>query len=215
MKHLFVSPERILLQRYKHDRPFRAAGTLILITVVLQFPLAIGGIFLWGRLQEQASVQSQIRARAADLQTQDADVRDLRQKLAQIKQWEPVLQNRIPCSAMLSAIQRSVPADVVLDSIEIEAANFRAVPVTGGIYRIPDNYIVQAQAIARSGAVDAIDRFKSSLTKILPPGSQLSRTTQLDPRPDGLVPVQIRYLVRSTGNYLSLGLTRISEPDSL
>jgi hypothetical protein len=215
MKHLFVSPERILLQRYKHDRPFRVAGTLLLMVVVLQMPLAICGIFLWGRFQEQAAVQPQIRARAADLQSQEASVRDLRQKLAQIGQWEAVLQNRIPCSAMLSAIQRSVPADVVLDSVEIEVANLRAVPVTGGTYRVPDDYIVQLQAIAKSGAADAIDRFKSSLTKILPPGSQLSRTTQLDPRPDGLVPVQIRYLVRPTGNYLSLGLTRISEPDSL
>jgi hypothetical protein len=215
MKHLFISPERILLQRYKHDRPFQTAGALLLITAALQLPLAVCGIFLWGRFQEQTAIQSQIEARSAELHTQDSNLRDLRQKLVQIRQWEAVLQNRIPCSAMLSAIQKSIPAEVVLDSIQIEAANFRPVAVTGGIYRVPEDYIVLLQAVTKSDAASAIDRFKSSLAKVLPPGSQHSRTTQLDQRPDGLFPVQIRYLVKPTGNYLSLGLTRISEPDSL
>jgi Tfp pilus assembly protein PilN len=215
MKHLFVSPERILLQRYKHDRPFRVAGTVLMMTAALQAPLAVCGVLLWARFQEQGTFQSQIRARSSDLQAQNASVRDLRQKIGQIRQWEAVLQNRIPSSAMLSALQKSIPADVVLDSIEIEAADFRAVSVTGGFYRVPDNYVVTLQALAKPGTTEAIERFKASLSKILPPGSEISKIAQVDQRSDGLIPVQIRCLVKPTGNYLSLGLNRISEPDAL
>jgi hypothetical protein len=71
------------------------------------------------------------------------------------------------------------------------------------------------QGTAKLGSDDAIDRFKDNLAKILPPGSELLRTTQLDKRSDGLVPIQIQYSIKPNGNYLSLGLTKISEPDSL
>jgi hypothetical protein len=215
MKHLFVSSERILLQRYKHDSAFRAAGSLLISLAFLQLPLAVFSFFLWTRFQEQAAIQSQIRARAADLQSQNASLRDLRQKLDQIRQWEPILRTRIPCSAILSAIQKGIPSDVVLDSVVIEGGKFQAVPVTGGTYRVPEDYTVLLQATAKPGSDDAIDRFKDSLAKILPPGSELVRTAQLDKRSDGLVPVQMQYSIKPTGNYLSLGLTKISEPDSL
>jgi hypothetical protein len=50
---------------------------------------------------------------------------------------------------------------------------------------------------------------------LLPPGSELLRTLQLDKRRDGFFSIQIQYSIKPTGNYLSLGLTKISEPDSL
>jgi hypothetical protein len=215
MKHLFVSSERILLQRYKHDVAFRVAGSLLITLSLLQLPLAIFSFFLWTRFQEQAAIQSQVQARAADLQSQNASLRDLRQKLGQIRQWEPILRTRIPCSAILAGIQKGIPSDVVLESIVIETANFQAVPVTDGTYRVPKDYTVLLQATGKAGSDDAIDRFKDGLAKILPPGSRLVRSAQLDKRSDGLVPLQLQYSIKPTGNYLSLGLTRISEPDSL
>src|SRR5260370_18646386 len=106
MKHLFVSPEKILLQRYKHDRRFRAAGYLLMATAFLQLPLGVLGCFLWNRFQEQSAIQSQNRIRAVDLQTRNANLHDVRQKLGQIRQWEPILRSRIPSGAILSAIQK-------------------------------------------------------------------------------------------------------------
>jgi hypothetical protein len=215
MKHLFVSPERILLQRYKHDGTFRTAGSLLLAVALLQLPLGVFGFFLWNRFQEQSAIQSQSRVRAGDLQSQNANFRELRQKLGQIRQWEPILRDRIPSSAILSAIQKGIPSDVVLDTIVIETGGFQAVPVSGGSYRVPQDYTVLLQATAKPGSENAIERFKDSVGKILPPGSELVRTAQLDKRSDGLVKVQILYSVKPTGNYLSLGLTKIAEPDSL
>jgi hypothetical protein len=215
MKHLFVSRERILLQRYKHDGTFRTAGSLLLTVALLQLPLGVFGFFLWSRCQEQSAIQSQSRIRAADLQSQNASFRELRQKLEQIRQWEPILRDRIPSSAILSAIQKGIPSEVVLDTVVIETGNFQAVPVSGGTYRVPRDYTVLLQATVKPGSEDAIDRFKGNVAKILPPGSDLTRTTQLDKRSDGLVTVQIQYSVKPTGNYLSLGLTKIAEPDSL
>lgn len=215
MKHLFVSSERILLQRYKHDGTFRIAGSLLLAVAFLQLPLGAFGFFLWSRFQEQSAIQSQNRIRAANLQGQNANLRDLRRKLGEIRQWEPILRNRIPSSAILSAIQKGIPSDVVLDSVVIETGSFRAAPVNGGTYRVPQDYTVLLQITAKPGSENAIDRFKDSLAKIFPPGSELLRTSQLEKRSDGLVPVQMQYSVKPTGNYLSLGLTKISEPDSL
>jgi hypothetical protein len=215
MKHLFVSPEKILLQRYKHERGFRVAGSLLLTAAFLQLPLGVFGFFLWDRFQEQSAIQSQTRIRAADLQSQNASLRDVRQKLGQIRQWEPILRNRIPSGAILSAIQRAIPSDVVLDSIVIETRNHQAVPVAEGTYRVPQDYMLLLQATAKPDSEGAIDRFKDNLAKILPPGSELLRTSQLDKRLDGLVPSQMQYSIKPTGNYLSLGLTKIAEPDSL
>ena len=194
---------------------FRAAGSFLIVVALLQLPLGIFGFFLWSRFQEQLANQSQIRIHAADLQIQNASLRDLRQKLGQIRQWEPVLRNRIPCSAILSAIQKGIPSDVALDSVVVETGDFQAVPVAGGTYRVPEDYTVVLQATAQPGRDDAIERFKVGLAKILPPGSQLLRTVPLDKRSDGLVPVQMQYSIKPNGNYLSLGLTKISEPDSL
>ena len=215
MKHLFISRERILLQRYKHDRVFRVAGSLLLATTFLQVPLGVFGFFLWNRFQAESTAQSQIGIRTADLQSQNAKLREVRQKLGQIRQWEPILRNRIPTSAILSAIQKGIPSDVALDSILVETGNYQAISTVGGTYRVPQDYMLLLQATAKSGSDGAVDRFKASLAKILPPGSQLLRTWQLDKRPDGLFPIQIQYSIKPTGNYLNLGLTKISEPDSL
>jgi hypothetical protein len=215
MKHLFVSQERILLQRYKHDRVFRVAGSLLLAVILLQLPLGIFGFFVWNRFQAESTVQSQNRIRTTELQSQNAKLREVREKLGQIRQWEPILRNRIPSGAILSAIQKGIPSDVALDSIVVETGNYQAIQTVGGTYRVPQDYMVLLQATARSGSEGAVDRFKQRLATILPPGSELLRTWQLDKRPDGLIPIQIQYSIKPTGNYLSLGLTKISEPDSL
>jgi len=215
MKHLFVSPEKIILQRYKHDRGFRAAGFLLIVIAFLQLPLGALGCLLWNRFQEQSAIQSQNRIRAVDLQSRNANLHDVRQKLSQIRQWEPILRSRIPSGAILSAIQKGIPPDVVLDSVVIETGNYQVVPVTGGTYRVPKDYMLLLQVTAKPGSAGAIDRFKDSLSKILPPGTELLRTSQLDKGSDGLIPIQMRYSIKPTGNYRSLGLTKISEPDSL
>jgi hypothetical protein len=215
MKHLLISPERILLQRYKYERGFRVAGFLLLITGFLQLSLCVFGFVLGSRFHEQSAIQSQNRLRATDLQSENTALHDVRQKLAQIRQWEPILRNRIPSGAILSAIQKGIPPDVVLDSIVIESANYQAVSVIGGTYRVPQDYKLSLQATAKLGSLGAIDRFKDNLRKILPPGSELLRTTSVDKRADGLVVSEIQYSIKPNGNYLSLGLTKISEPESL
>jgi hypothetical protein len=215
MKHLFISQERILLQRYKHDRVFRVAGSMLLAAMFLQLPLGVFAFLLWNRFQAESTVQSQNRNRTADLQNQNEKLREVRQKLAQIRQWEPILRNRIPSGAILSAIQKEIPPDVALDSILVETAHYQAIPTVGGTYRVPRDYTLLLQATAKRGSEGAVDRFIESLAKLLPPGSELLRTLQLDKRPDGLFPIQIQYSIKPPGNYLSLGLTKISEPDSL
>jgi hypothetical protein len=215
MKHLFVSPERILLQRYKHDRMFRFAGWLVLCAVFLQLPFSLFGFSIWSRFQEQVGIQSRNQSRAAALRNQDANIRDLHQELEQIRQWEPILRSRIPTSAILSAIEKGIPSEVVLDSMIIQTGNYQPIPVGSGTYRVAQDYTVVLQAIAKPGSDGAIDRFKDRLAKTLPPGSEPVPMAPLEGRTDGAVPFQLQYSIKANGNYLSLGLTKIAGPDSL
>ena len=147
--------------------------------VFLQLPLGVLGCFLWNRCQEQSAIQSQNRIRAVDLQSRNENLHDVRQKIGQIRQWEPILRSRIPSGAILSAIQKGIPPDVVLDSVAIETGDYQVVPVTGGTYRVPKDYMLLLQATAKTDSASAIDRFKDSLAKILPPGTELLRTSRL------------------------------------
>jgi hypothetical protein len=215
MKHLFVSPERMLLQRYRHDRVFRSAGWLLVGVTFLQLVFSVLGFLVWSHFQEQIGIQSRNRSRAADLHNQDASLRDLHHKLGQIRQWEPILRNRIPTSAILSGIEKGIPAEIVLDSVIIQTGNYEPIPAGSGTYRVPQEYTVVLQGIAQPGNDGAIDRFKDRLAKTFPPGSELAPATPFERRADGSLPFQLQYSVKANGNYRSLDLTKIADPDSL
>lgn len=215
MRYLFVSPEKVSQDQYRHGPVFRLAGVLLLLGIVLQVPVLFLGVLSWKQFQDRNAEETALRIELSELQKADIPLRETRQKLAQIRQWEPILNNRIPVSSLLSAIQVSIPQNAVLDTISIEAEQFDHLPVVGGMYRVPRAYRLVLQGSERPGGGDMLQVFSNDLQKRFPTGSELMRSERLELRNDGSVPFLLQYSVKPSGNYYGLGLRKISEPDNL
>jgi hypothetical protein len=215
MKHLFVSDERVVQQHYRRGIIFRLAGALILFTAFLQVPVLLLAGFSWKRYHDEQSTRNDLRAETNNLQVANRPLNDIRRKLDQIRQWEPIVRNRLPISGLLHAIEDSMPASAVLDSIAIESEQFERVPVAGGIFRVPGNYRLVLQGLERSGDGDAAQALAKALQKCLPSKSELVHKDRMENRADGFVQFSLQYSIKPDGNYFGLGVKKISEPDTL
>jgi hypothetical protein len=215
MRYLFVSPEKVAQDQYRHGAIFRFAGALLLVGMVLQIPFLFFGVLGWKEFRDRNAQQASLRAELSELQKANVPLKETRQKLAQIRQWEPIMYNRIPISALLSAVQISIPPVAVLDSISIEAEQFDYLAVQEGTYRVPRNYRLVLQGLERANEGDTLQIFCDALKKHLPTGSELIRSERLERRSEGTVPFLLQYSVKPSGSYFGLGLKKISEPDNL
>jgi hypothetical protein len=214
MKNLFLSSERIVLRSYQREFVFRAVGFIVIVTALLQLPVLFFAGITWRDYQGQIDRRVQVSAAANDLQNKLVALKDTRQKLSQIQQWEPIIRGRLPCSAVLAAIEQTVPGDAVLEKIAIEAARFQALPVPGGTYRVPELYSLSIQGNLKFGHADELEAFTSELKKRLPAGSQVVRSKLLEGT-ESLVPFLVVYSITPAGNYSTLGVQRIADPDRL
>jgi hypothetical protein len=214
MKNLFLSPERIILRSYQRELIFRGVGLIVLITTFLQLPILVFAFFAWRDYQAETDRKGQLLATENDLQSKLAAFKDTRQKLGQIQQWEPIIRGRLPCSAVLAAIEQTLPEDAVLERISLEAAKFQALPVVGGTYRVPEIYTLSLQGSLKFGRAEELEAFTNELKKRLPAGSQVVRSKLLEGT-ENLVPFLLVYSIAPAGNYSALGVQRIADPDRL
>ena len=214
MKNLFLSPERIVFRSYQRELVFRAVGLIVLVTGLLQLPVLFFAFTIWENYQTLTDKKAQLAAAANELQTKLAGFKDTRQKLSQIQQWEPIIRGRLPCSAVLAAIEQTVPADAVLEKIGIESSRYQALPVAGGTYRVPELYTLSIQGSLKFGHAEELEDFTNELKKHLPTGSQVLRSKLLEGT-ESLVPFHLVYSIMPAGNYSTLGVQRISDPDRL
>jgi hypothetical protein len=214
MKNLFLSPERIVLRSYQRELVFRAVGLIVLATGLLQLPVLFFAFTTWQNYQTLTDKKVQLAAAANELQTKLAGFKDTRQKLSQIQQWEPIIRGRLPCSAVLAAIEQTVPADAVLEKIGIESSRYQALPVAGGTYRVPELYTLSIQGSLKFGHAEELEDFTNELKKHLPTGSQVLRSKLLEGT-ESLVPFHLVYSIMPAGNYSTLGVQRIADPDRL
>jgi Tfp pilus assembly protein PilO len=165
MKYLFVSPEKIAQDQYRHGAIFRFAGALLLFGIALQVPCVFFALSGWKELRDRSAEQTLLRTEFSELQKANIPLKEARQKLGQIRQWEPIMSNRIPISSLLNAVQVSIPQDAVLDSISIETEQFDHLPVQGGMYRVPRNYRLVLQGVERPNKADTLQIFCEALQK--------------------------------------------------
>ena len=215
MRFLFVSPEQVVRQKYRRGIVFRLSAAGVFLGLAAQIPIFVSGVLAWKSFTTESERQKALLVEAGNLRKQSAPLEEIRQELSQIRRWEPILRSRVPVSALLSALEKSIPANAVLDSISIESAQYDEAPVSGGIYRIPTSYRVVIQGLERAGAEDAVQLFTGALEQRLPPGTQLARSERLPTRSDNLTPFVLEYSVKPTGNYFGFGLQKIAEPGSL
>ena len=214
MKNLFLSPEKIVLRSYQRELVFRAVGLIVLVTGLLQLPALFFAFTVWRDYQARTDKRVQLVATESELQTRLVALKDTRQKLNQIQQWEPIIRGRLPCSAVLAAIEQTVPPDAVLEKIGIESSRFQALPVAGGTYRVPELYTLSIQGSLKFGHAEELDTFTNELKRRLPAGSQVVRSKLLEGT-ESLVPFLLVYSITPTGNYSILGVQRIADPDRL
>lgn len=215
MKYLFVSPEKVVQDQYRHGAVFRLAGALILFGIMVQVPCVFFAASCWKEFRDRSTEQALLRTELSELQKANIPLKEARQKLTQIRQWEPILSNRVPISSLLNAVQVSIPGGTVLDSISIETEQFDHLPVQGGMYRVPRNYRLVLQGLERPNKGDELQIFCEALQKRLPTSSELVRSERLEQRGDGTVPFLLQYSVKPSGSYFGLGLKKIAEPDNL
>jgi hypothetical protein len=215
MRYLFVSPEKVAQDQYRHGTIFRFAGALLLVGMVLQIPFLFFGVLGWKEFRDRNAEQASLRAEWSELQKANVPLKETRQKLAQIRQWEPIMYHRIPISSLLNAVQISIPPAAVLDSISIEAEQFDYLPVQEGTYRVPRNYRLVLQGLERADEGDTLQIFCDALQKRLPTGSELIHSERLERRSEGTIPFLLQYSVKPSGSYFGLGLKKIAEPDNL
>lgn len=213
MKYLFVSPERVIEQHYRYGFVFRFAGLLVILGFIVQAPILLFSVNVWRDREREIAEQTSLRTEMKDLEASAAPLKEIKQKLAQIHQWEPILRNRLPVSALLSAVQNAIPQSAVLDFLTIESEQYDRQPVPGGIYRTPSSYRVILQGLENQEGGDA--KFNEALLGRMPTGSEMIRSERLDKRADGLIPFTLLYSVKPTGNYFGLGIKKIAEPDTL
>jgi hypothetical protein len=145
MKNLFLSPERIIRRSYQRELVFRAVGFVVLVAGLLQLPVLFVAFISWQDYQARTDKKVQLVAAENELQNRLIALKDIRQKLSQIQQWEPIIRGRLPCSAVLAAIEQTVPADAVLEKVALESSRYQALPVAGGTYRVPEIYTLSIQ----------------------------------------------------------------------
>jgi hypothetical protein len=215
MRYLFISPEKSTFHRYRRDLVFRIAGVLIVVGVLAQVPLLAFGVLTWLRLDQQTRRRTAIASQTDELSRLDLPLKDVRQQLAQIRQWEPIIRHRLPVSAILGGLEASIPDKVVIDSVTLEADQYDRVSVNGGTYRAPTNYRIIIQGKAQPTSPDAVQQFADKLRIRLPAEAELVRAEHWEDRSGGLLGFVIQYAVKTTGNYNGAGLTRITDPSSL
>jgi hypothetical protein len=214
MKNLFLSPERIVLRSYQRELLFRVVGLIVLVTGLLQLPVLFFAFTTWRDYQALTDKKVQLVTAANELQTKLVTLKDTRQKLSQIQQWEPIIRGRLPCGAVLAAIEQTVPADAVVGKIGIESSRYQALPVAGGTYRVPELYTLSIQGSLKFGHAGELETFTNELKKHLPAGSQVLRSKLLEGK-ESLVPFLLVYSITPAGNYSALGVQRIADPDRL
>jgi hypothetical protein len=75
MRYLFVSPEKIFQDHYRHGPVFRFAGMLLLFGLVLQVPLIYSAALSWKQYQDRVAEQSLLQTELGELQKADIPLR--------------------------------------------------------------------------------------------------------------------------------------------
>ncbi len=216
MQPFFISPENLAKQAYRYDSRYRVAALALIVAVGLQVP---SGLFLIyeNRVKVEEENRQEIALRkktklAADLLA----LKETESQLDQIKSWEPILRGRMPVSAVIGAVEQTIPPEIALSRIAVEAGGYHPVPISSGIFRVPESYRVTLEGALNSGNARIWQDFINQLLGRLPPGSSViscvtcaakeSRTSMI---------CKATLQAEANGNYFPLGVNKIDAEGDL
>jgi hypothetical protein len=213
----FVSEDRLARQAYRYDGRYRLAAFVLLVAVILQLPFLVL-FYHQNQIREQEAGRFELHLQkkgqlAADLGT----LKEIEDQLSQIKSWEPILRSRMPASAVLGALEQTIPRDAVLSRIVFEGANYRSVSLGKGSFRVPETYSITLEGDQKVSESGVWQRFVDSFLSKLPPGSSVVTSSvgnEKDPKTNTLKCKAVLQ-AQATGNYFSLGVKKIETEENL
>jgi hypothetical protein len=217
MQPLFISEEKLAKQAYRYDSRYRIAALVLMASVALQLPFA----FLLYDQDRISKLEEQRQSLANDhkrqLVARLSGLRETEMQLDRIKAWEPILRSRMPTSAVIGAVEQTIPAEVVLSKIEFEATSYRAVAFESGVFRAPETYTITLVGETCAVGQQPWQHFVEDLLTKLPPGSSVltSFVDKAENRESKCLHCKATLQAQANGNYFPLGASKIDAEANL
>jgi len=213
----FVSAEKLAKQAYRYDSRYRISALTLIVAIALQAPLSLFFLYENRVRTEEENRQGFALQRKTQLTGNLAGLKETETQLGQIKSWEPILRGRMPVSAVIGAVEQTIPPDIALSRIAVEAANYRAVPLGSGTFRVPENYTITLEGALNGENSLVWEEFVDRLLRRLPPGSSVVCCEADSAKDSKAVPMACKATLQAqaNGNYFPLGVSKIDAEGNL
>jgi hypothetical protein len=213
----FVSEEKLARQAYRYDSRYRLAAFILMVAILLQLPFFVL-LYNQNRIKEEEESRRGIALqKEAQITAELGSLKETEVQLGQIKSWEPILRGRMPASAVLGAVEQTIPRDVVLSRIVLEAANYRPVPLGPGFFRVPETYTITLAGEQKVPDPGVWEKFVGKFLSRLPPGSNVvTSIVGNDGNPkSAILTCKAVLQAQANGNYFPLGVNKIDTEENL
>ena len=217
MQPFFVSEEKLARQAYRYDRRYRLAALILIAAALLQVPFLVLLYYQKRIVEEQDSRRGLALRKQAQNTEELGALKEIELQLRQIKSWEPILRGRMPGSAVLGSVEQTIPQDVVLSRIVMEAANYRLVLLGPGSFRVPQTYTITLEGAQKVQDPALWEKFVRKFLSRLPPGSNLVTCTVANNENSKSLILTCKAVLQAqaNGNYFPLGVNRIDAEENL
>jgi hypothetical protein len=213
----FVSEEKLARQAYRYDSRYRLAAFILMVAILLQAP------FLTLLYYQNRSRDAEESRRGSTLQKQaqlTGELNGLKEtevQLGQIRSWEPILRGRMPASAVLAAVEQTIPPDVVLSRIVMEATKYRSVLLGRGSFRVPETYSITLEGAQKVRDPAVWEKFIGKFLTRLPPGSivETSVVGSDGNTKNPILTCKALLQAQANGNYFPLGVNKVDAEENL
>jgi hypothetical protein len=213
----FVSEEKLARQAYRYDSRYRLAAFILMVAILLQVPF-LALLYYQNRIREaEESRRGSALQKQAQLTGELSGLKETEVQLGQIRSWEPILRGRMPASAVLGAVEQTIPRDVVLSRIVVEATKYRAVLVGRGSFRVPETYSITLEGAQKVQDPSVWAKFVGKFLSRLPPGSTVETSVVGG---DGnsksaILTCKALLQAQANGSYFPLGVNKVEAEENL
>lgn len=217
MQPFFISEAKLARQAYRYDHRYRLAALLLMVALAWQLPFLALFSYQNRINEEEASRREFALQKKAQLTAELGNLKETEFQLDQITSWEPILRARMPVSAVIGAVEETIPREIVLSRFVVEAANYRPVSLTAGSFRVPETYTITLEGERKGPDPEIWGKFIGKFLSRLPPGSAVvTSSVGNEGNPKNAIQTCKAVLkAQANGNYSPLGLNKIETEENL